>query len=816
MPETAVLYRSFAGGVVTPEFWGQIADAKFQTGLAECLNYVCLPHGPVNNRAGTQYVTSVKDSTKATRLIPFLYSTDQTFAIELGAGYFRFHTQGATLLAGSPAAYNGATAYVPGGLVSSGGLNYYCIANTTGNAPPNATYWYALPANGFYEIPNPYAEADLFNIHYVQSQDVLTLVHQGYAVMELRRLGATNWVLSAVSFVSTLSAPTSPSAVATVGAGATTYTYVITAVDTSGREESLASASASCTNNLLTTGNYNTITHAAVSGAGRYNIYKQSNGLYGFIGQTDALTFKDDNITADLSRTPPTVTNPFGSAGNYPGAVSYYEQRRVFAGTINKPQNINMTFSGTESNMSYHIPANDSDAISFRVAARENNTIRHLVPLDSLIALTSSAEWRVTAVNSDAITSSSISVKPQSYIGASMVQPIIVNNNLIFAAARGGHLREMGYSFQTSGYTTGDLSLRAPHLFDNYALKDMSYAKCPYPIVWATSTSGELIGLTYVPEQQIGAFHHHTTATLAGQSYFESVCTVPEGDEDANYYVVKRIVDGDTVRYIERQHTRVFTELKDAFFVDCGLTYDNPITITGATQANPCVITAVAHGLSNDDFVDITGMTGTLLNAGMLELNGNRYKIANVTANTFSLKTEVGAAINSTAYGAYVSGGVARKALLTITGIDHLEGETVSILGDGAVRPQLTVTGGAITLDHRAGVAQIGLPITADMQTLPAVFQVDAFAQGRQKNVKQLHVRVNQSSGIFAGPSFDSLTEVKQRSTEPYGSPPELKAGEVTVKVKPTWTDGGQVCVRQSDPLPLTILSLTVELSIGG
>jgi len=384
MANVRTLQRSFNGGELTGEMFGQVNDAKYLTGLAACRNFIVLPHGPVTNRPGTAYVRVVKDSTKRTRLIPFSYSTTQTMVIELGAGYIRFHTNGSTLL--------------------------------SGGSP--------------YEIANAYAEADLFDIHYVQSADVLTLVHPNYPPAELKRLGATNWTLTNISFVSSLAAPTGVSAAATGGTG-TTYQYVVTAVGTNGIDESLASSSASCSGNLLTTGAYNTVSWTAAASAQRYKVYKFSGGLYGYIGQTDAVTFRDDNITASLAVTPPISNNPFTGSNNYPGAASYFEQRRCFAGTTNSPQNLWMTKSGTESNLQYSLPTRDDDAISFRVAAREANTIRHIVPLTNLILLTSSAEWRVTSLNSDAITPSTVSVRPQSYIGAANTQPVIINNNLI-------------------------------------------------------------------------------------------------------------------------------------------------------------------------------------------------------------------------------------------------------------------------------------------------------------------------------------------------------------------------------------------------
>lgn len=677
------LQRSFGAGEVSPEMFGRIDDAKYQSGLAICRNFIPKPQGPAQNRPGFAFVREVKDSTKKVRLIPFTYSTTQTMVIELGAGYFRFHTQGATLMNGS----------VP------------------------------------YELANGYAEADLFDIKFVQSADVLTMVHPNYPPAELRRLGALNWTLTNINFTSPISppggvtaSPTSP----TTG-NAVTMTYVVTATAADGVSESAPSSAATCSQNIYATGNYNTISWSSVSGASLYSVYKLQGGLYGYIGHTAGNSIVDDNISPDLGKTPPTYDDAFSGAGNYPGAASYFEQRRALAGTINKPQNIWMTKSGTESNMSYSLPVRDNDRIAFRVNAREANTIRHIVPLTQLLILTSSAEWRVTSLNSDALTPSTISIRPQSYIGASNVQPAIVNNTLIYCAARGGHVRELAYNWQANGFITGDLSLRAPHLFDNYEIADMTFTKAPQPVVWLVSTSGKLLGLTYVPEQQIGAWHHHDT-----DGVFESCAVVAEGSEDVLYCLVRRTINGVSKRYVERMASRLFAAQADAFFVDCGLTY------SGAPATN-------------------------------------------------------------------------------ISGLGHLEGKTVSVLADGAVHPQCVVTGGAITLQRASSKVQVGLPITADLQTLPIAAQIDgSLGQGRMKNVNKAWLRVFNSGGIFVGPDVDNLTEVKQRTNEPYGSPPSLVSKEIQVNVLPSWDDSGQVFVRQADPLPLTLVSLTLEVALGG
>ena len=585
MPVTRNFKQTFSGGEISPEMFGRIGDNKFQQGAALVRNFIVKPQGPAQNRSGFAYVNEVKDSATKVRLLSFTFSTVQTMIIEFGNNYFRFHTQGQTLLYSNGAAWSNATAYTVGDIALQGGVNYYCTVAHTNQAPPNTAYWYAMPANYIYEVPHPYTEAELFDVHYVQSADVMTLVHPNHAPRELRRLGATKWELKVINFGSPLPTPTNvqvamyiPSSSTTNADTYLTHKYVVTAIGTNLVEESNQSSSASVDNNIFVTGAKNTITWNAVTGATRYRVYKEQGGIYGFLGETTTTTLVDDNVAPDFSRTPPIHENDFVGTGNYPGAVSYFEQRRVFAGTNNGPQDIWMTKSGTESNMSFGLPIQDDDRIEFRVAAREANTIRHIVPLTQLLLLTGSAEWRITSINSDAITPSSISVKPQSYIGANNSQPVIVNNSLVYAAARGGHVRELGYNWQANGFITGDLSLRAPHLFDNLTTIDMALSKAPIPIVWMTSSNGKLLGLTYVPEQQLGAWHQHDTDGL-----FESVACVSEGNDDVTYCVIQRNINGANKRYIERMGTRLFKTQRDNFFVDCGATYDGTNTDTNKT-----------------------------------------------------------------------------------------------------------------------------------------------------------------------------------------------------------------------------------------
>ena len=827
MPVTRSFKQTFSGGEISPEMFGRIADNKFQQGAALVRNFIVKPQGPAQNRSGFAFVNEVKDSTKKTRLLSFTFSTVQTMVIEFGDQYFRFHTQGQTLLYSAGTAWNNGTAYTVGDIALQGGVNYYCTVAHTNQTPPNTAYWYPLPANYVYEVPHPYLEAELFDVHYVQSADVMTLVHPNHAPRELRRLSATKWELKVINFGSPLSPPTGvevatyiPSSTSTNADTYQDHNYVVTSVGATSVEESnqsavgLTSAGATPSNNIFVTGAKNTITWSAVTGASRYRVYKEQGGIYGFIGETDQTTLVDDNIATDFSVTPPIHENDFVGTGNYPGAVSYFEQRRVFAGTNNGPQDIWMTKSGTESNMSFGLPIRDDDRIEFRVAAREANTIRHIVPLTNLLLLTGSAEWRITSVNSDAITPSSISVKPQSYIGANNTQPVIVNNSLVYCAARGGHVRELGYNWQANGFITGDLSLRAPHLFDNLTTIDMSLSKSPIPVVWMVSSDGKLLGLTYVPEQQLGAWHQHDT-----DGSFESVACVSEGNDDVTYCVIKRTINGATKRYVERMGTRLFATQRDNFFVDAGATYNGTntdtnktVTISGGTnytKGESITITTNYNLFNPPPNVDDKDDAIVLVD-GSTYYRCTILSTTSQTVATAKLDKDLPAPLRNTAITTFE---VARNV---ISGINFLEGKKINILADGAVHPQKTVTSGSITLDRAASVVHVGLPYESDLQTLPLALQAEAFGQGRVKNINHVWLRVLESSGIFAGPSADKLVEAKQRTTEPYGTPPNLKTEDIKIMVTPTWQDNAQLFIRQTDPLPLTIVGLTLEVSVGG
>lgn len=742
------LHRSFAGGEITPELYGRLDLVKYQTGLSLCSNFAVLPHGPVARRPGFSFVNEAWASTTAVRILPFAFNADQTVVLEFGHQYIRFFINGEALLETPQPIVSivagvvnvNAHGWSTGDWVFIGSRFHRIVVSGTDTFTTTDTWGNPTVASGataarVYTLTTPYTASDLFDLHYAQDSDVLTITHAGYAhaARDLARVSATSWTLTPIDFTPSTSVPGGVGVAATVGTpgNQNPQSYCVTAIGADGVSESLQSATVSTSNNLTVSGNYNTVTWSAVTGATAYNIYKQRGGAFGYIGQTlsGTLSLVDDNVLADTTKTPPEDKIDLNDAPErYPAAVTYHEQRRWFAGASGAPQTVWATRTATQSNLTGSTPSQDDDGMQFRIAARQQNAIRHLLPLSDLIVLTVGGEFRLYADNAPSISPSSLTIKPQGYSGASNVQPALTSGSILYVQAQGSHVREMSFNWQANAYASIDISIMAPHLFSGFTVVDLAFVRAPTPTLWVVRSDGALLGMTYVPEQQVYAWHQHHTLGA-----FESVCVVAEGAEDVLYAVVRREIAGRTVRYIERMSSQVVASQADAFFVDSGLTY-------------------------------------------------------------------AGAPVN------------------TLTGLWHLEGEEVDVLTDGAVHPRVTVTGGAITLDYEASKVSVGLPYVSDIMTLPLAFeQAPAGGQGVLKNVSELALRVTNSAIVKAGPTFTDLTEYPARAvSDPYGSPPALRTGELRFDIGPDWNPDGGVCVRQDAPLPLTILSMALGVATGG
>lgn len=587
-----------------------------------------------------------------------------------------------------------------------------------------------------------------------------------------------------------------------------TNKYVITAVDEND-VESRASAPITVINNLFARDTFNTLTWSPVANAAQYRIYRLQSGLYGFIGKSDnssTLTFVDSNLPADIGITPPIADDSLSQAGEYPACVSYWDQRKVFAGTATKPSRIWMTKSNTEADLSYTLPIKDNDRISIQVATREINRIRHVVSASELLVLTDLAEWRITAINSDAITPSTVSVRPQSFVGSNYVTPAIVNNSVVYCANRGGHLRELGFSFNAQGYVGSDLSMRASHLFDDLSLLDMAQMRSPVQVLWLVSSSGKLLGLTYTPEEQVAAWHQHDT-----DGAFESVACILEGDKDVLYAIVNRTINGVTKRYVE-----VLDDLRvtgdEGVFVDSYLTFDN--THTGNRQLQISQYQSSGFVLGSTVTVSVVGahhvfvvgdvgsrLVLTAADGSRATVEISEYVSASVVRGR--AVSDIPSAFWETAISSWA---FARR---TYSGLGHLVGETVQIVADGErLADQVVPASGSITLESHAVFGAIGIGYVAEMQTLPIALQADAAGQGRTKNINKAWFRLDSTDPFEIGPDESNLVPSVTLDAA-------LVGDEIQTTLLPSWTQDGSVLVRQTAPFPLNVNGLVLEVAVG-
>jgi len=755
---------SFSGGELAPSLHARVDLAKYATGLKTCRNFFVQAHGGVANRSGTKFVCETANSAKITRLIPFEFNTEQTYILEFGHQTMRVIKDGGQVLSsGSPVS-----------------------------------------------ITSPYSDTELADLKFTQSADVMTICHPSYPVKEVKRTSHTAWTITSVSFGTSMSAPGSVSSTAQnydSGNPGTSYSYVVTAVETDTSDESVASSATSVTNNNLSSTITNTISWGAVSGANSYNVFKSFGGIYGFIGRSTGTTFKDDNIEADPNDTPATARTIFNTTNEYPSTVAYYQQRLVFGQTNNDPQKIFMSQTGNYHNFNISEPLRDDDAVTFTIAASQVNEVRHLVPLSDMIILTSGGEWLLTA-NDGVITPSAIQVKPQGYRGSADAPPIVIGNTIIHLQSKGAIIRDLAFALESDSYTGNDLTVLARHLFAGKTVKEWAYAQAPHSIVWVVLSDGTLAALTYMREHEVWGWSRHDT-----DGTFESVCTIAEGEEDATYFVVKRTINGSTKRYIERLNTRVFTEVADAFFVDSGLSYDGThtgstsMTLSGGsdwTHSETLTLTASAS----------TFVSGDVGNTFVLTI-GTETLVCTVQAYTSATVVSVKAGRDVPSAFRSVATTSWAKGVDEISGMSHLEGKTVAILADGNVEAQQTVASGAITISNPASKIHIGLPIQADVQTLNLELGQPT-QQGKKKSISEVTLRVEESRGGKIGYDSDHLTEFKQRAYEPYGTATSLKTGDIKVTMPSTWASEGSIFFRQDDPLPMTLLAVIPEVSVGG
>ena len=708
---------SFNAGELSPLLKGRPTLDKYRNGCETLENFIPQIQGPARKRPGTRFVAEVKDSADATRLIPFEYSTTQAYVLEFGDLYIRF--------------------YLDGGVVESS---------------PGVPY----------EIVSPYTSAQVAALEYAQSADVVYITHPDHPPYKLARTSALSWTITAVTFAwppfndenvgtTTLTASAvtgnitlTASASLFVSADVGSY-FKISEVSASKYNQWTTGVSHSSGDIVYYLGNiYQSGTTAAAGsrppihtsgaesdGAVTWTFLHDGAGYAQITGYTSA-TLVNATVIKRLPATALTGSTRWAEGAwsarrGYPHAVTFYEDRLWFAGSASKPQTLWASVSGDYENHKYG--TNDDDALNYTINTQDMNTIEWLAPTKVLAIGTANGEFTLSATQiSDPVTPTNVKITPQTTFGsATDVKPLRVGSVILFLQRAGRKLREYAYQFDTDSFVAPNMNVLADHITESGVL-ELAYQQEPSQIVWAPRTDGVLTGMTYERTEDVVGWHRHTI----GGGIVESAVTVPhwDGDQDVLWLIVRRTIDGNTVRYVE--YVEKYMTGEYAFFLDCGLTYDgSPVT--------------------------------------------------------------------------------------AISGLDHLEGEEVAVLVDGAVHPNRTVSAGAINLQLAGSVVNVGLPYTATIKTMPIDIATNAGTSFiDEKRAHKIVMQLYQTGpGLWYGPNVNEMDEYAVRSSQDnMDSPVPLFTGFTEALPWPSGSERGpQLMIQHRLPLPCTVVALIPELN---
>ena len=681
MPKAAAIQNSFTTGELSPKLLGRTDLDKYKSAVKLSENMIPVPHGPSGARGGTRYIDNTKNNTESVRLVSFEYSTEQAYVLEFGPYYIRFYAN---------------KAHATDGSFSEEFAAEFDLA-------------------GYAEIVSPYAEADLFDLQFTQSADVLYIAHQSYAPRTLTRISAVDFDLGL--FQSTFGPYLDLNLVSSL---------TITPSGTTGNITLTASS------DLFEAGHVGALWRLG-TGDGYVLITAFTDSKH--VSATVKSTLSGTAATSDWSE------GAWSDVRGYPGAVAFFEQRLMWAGSTYQPQTIWGSVSADYTN--HLLGVLDADALEYTIASQQVNAIQWISPGELLIVGTTGGIYVASAATRDeGLTPTNVRIVKRTGFGSNGIQPVRVANVAVFIQRGGEKFRQLGYEFESDSYAAADITLLSEHITRGGIIQ-MAYQQDPDSIIWSVRADGKLIGMTYEKEQNVYGWHRHTIGgasdVLGSDAIVESIAVIPGSSNiarDEIWLVVQRYINGAVVRHVEilEGGHESDGDIEDAYFVDAGLSY-----------------------------------------------NGS-------PATTF-------------------------------TGLDHLEGESVAVLADGSVHPNVTVTSGSITLTRAASKVHAGIYRDRELGLLNAeAGSNDGTAQGKIKRISHVIIRLYQTVGIlFGASSADQLDRISFRSSaDTMDDPVPLFTGDKRAPVPKGYDRDGTLYFKQDQPLPFTIVAVMSEVKTNG
>lgn len=558
-----------------------------------------------------------------------------------------------------------------------------------------------------------------------------------------------------------------------------------------------------------------------------HRIYREVNGTYQYIGDTSKNYFEDADLPVDSTRGPPQYVNPFEFTDTYPGAVGFFQQRRVFGGSNASPNAWEASRIGDFSNFTKSKPTQDDDAISATLVNDQMNEIKHISTGKSMFMFTSGSDWAVSSGGEAIFSPFTAKAEVQTNWGIAEHKPILLGKTTVFVQGDNRTVRSFGFTQDSEGFSSSELSLISDHIFEDHEVKDVALARYPYSAVVFTRTDGQAAVMVLNEEQGVVGWTRWDT-----QGEFQTVGSVkvclehetPEPD-DGIYFTVKRRIGDNTVQFVERLHKRRFSDVRDCFFVDCGVSYDNPYEITNIDNtgtAGRWVIECEGHPFTTDQVVTLTDIVWKPVVDSMGnetqpdQLNDVQYMVDTTTTDTFTIKTLADpavAVVPDTGFQPYVRGGVARENVFEVEGLYHLEGMDVVACADG-YPVSATVENGAITLPGIASRVHVGLSYTTDIETLPIEISAGGgTVQNKKQRVTEVTLKLNKSRECLVGPNSYKLMPMKRAPYQTQVSA-QLYTGKNQITIAPDWSIDGVIFLRVRDPLPLELIGIYPKVDI--
>jgi len=669
MAESSPILTNFTSGELSPRLNGRIDMEKYYNGASSINNFQVLMHGGLQKRSGTRYIAPIKTQTgsnSGARLIPFVFSKTQAYILEFGHNYIRF--------------------FKDEGQITSGG--------------------------SVYEISTTYTAAQISEIEYVQSADVLYLVHDNHKPRKLSRTGHTSWSISDVDF---FDGPYD---------AANTSSTTLTPSGTSGSVTVTASSSVFVANDV---GRSVRIKHSSTWGFGIITAFGSATSV------TVAV-----NADRNYGGTGAVTDWRLGTfyTGNFPTKITFFEERLFYAGTTQQPSTV---FGSMSADFDKFSPTsvdgsvNDDNGLSFTLVSDQVNQITGMYGGKFLHIFTKNGAFNMSSGSAtQGITPTTVQVTNETNDGAADKKVSPASKSVLFIGKNKKRLREFAYNIDYDSFTTPDMTVLSEHVgFGGF--EECSFANYPNNILWVRRGDGVLLGFTYYRDQDVTAWHRHTIAGTNAK--VKSIAVIPGVDDafDTLYLIIERTINSATTQYVEflEEDYRVDDGLTkdDQFFVDSGLTYSGSSTST-------------------------------------------------------------------------------------LTGLNHLEGQTVAVLNNGAVEANKTVSSGAITLTNATTKCHVGLPFTAELESVNVEPKSQyGTTQGKRGRIDKVIFRLFETVGLKAGPASSSVDVVPFRTTTSTMSATEPKTGDYTFLMPATYTTENKLYVKSDTAQACTISAIMIQMS---